>query len=48
MYDYVAVRLSHVFVSCAKKAAENVPNCLIVAHYTAVLSRFPEANCVVE
>lgn len=44
----VAVRLSHRFGIVYKKACRKVPNCLILAHYTAVLLRFPEGNCAVE
>ena len=37
------------FSIVCKKACRNVPNCLIVPHhYTAVWSRFPEANCAEE
>ena len=39
-----AVRLSHA-LNVLQKACRNVPISLIAAHYTAVLSRFPEANC---
>ena len=37
-------RGSFVAVLC-EKARRNAPICLKAAHYTAVLSRFPEANC---
>lgn len=41
----IAARLSLFLSIVCKKARRNAQICLKAAHYTAVLSRFPEANC---